>query len=56
MTAGRLLDLVRGAAIAVSHAIEAADDGDLEYARELLGIIDSDLARALDILTRKAAA
>lgn len=56
MSGDRLLELVRGAAIAVTHAIEAADDGDLENARELLGIADEHLAPALAVLARRAAA
>ena len=50
-----LLDLVRGGAIAVTKLVEAFQDGDEAYARELAGIADSYLAVALERLERRAA-
>jgi hypothetical protein len=38
---------IRGGAIAVTQAVEAFQAGDIEYARELVGIADAYLARAL---------
>jgi len=52
-----LLELVRGAAIATTKAVEALADGDVEEARELVGIADGYLVPALELLTttRRAA-
>jgi len=52
---GTLLDLVRGAAIATTKIVEALQDGDVDYARELAGIADEHLVPALEELEREAA-
>jgi hypothetical protein len=50
-----VLELVRGGAIAVTKAVEALQDGDIEYARELVGIADEHIAPALELPEREAA-
>ena len=41
---------IRGAAVAITQAVEAFQAGDIEYARELVGIADGYLAPALVVL------
>lgn len=49
------LELVRGGAIAITKLVEAFQDGDTDYARELAGVADEYLAVALERLERRAA-